>query len=212
MQPMFEALQAIDVVIFRFINGTLANPVTDLLMPFITDLNHLWAGRAIIVCAWLLLIVRGGKPGRAAALLVLLVIAIGDQLSSNVIKSVFLRPRPCHVVDGAVVVEGVRLLVGCGGGFSFPSSHAVNHFAAASFLTGYYPKAGRYLFGYAAIVALSRVFVGVHYPSDVAGGALIGMGVGWLCLLAWAQLRAVAPPLQPYGPAGPPPQAPRVVD
>jgi undecaprenyl-diphosphatase len=199
---MPEALQAIDVAIFRFINGTLANPVTDLLMPFITDLNQTWIGRVIIVSAWVLLILRGGKPGRAAALLVVLVVAVGDHFSSNVIKQIFGRPRPCHVVDGAVVIEGVRLLVGCGGGYAFPSSHAVNNFAAATFLSGYYPKASRYLFGYAALVALSRVFVGVHYPSDIAGGAIIGMAVGWLFLLGWAQIRVLAPPLRPYGPAG----------
>jgi undecaprenyl-diphosphatase len=130
-----------------------------------------------------------------------MVFAVADQLSSNVIKHLFLRPRPCHVVDGAVVVEGVRLLVGCGGGYSFPSSHAVNHFAAATFLSSYYPKAGRWLFCYAALVSLSRVFVGVHYPSDIAGGALIGMTVGWIFIQAWAQIRALAPPLRPYGPA-----------
>jgi undecaprenyl-diphosphatase len=199
---MPELLRAIDVWVFHLINATLANPVTDVVMPYLTDLNQVWFGRVLIAAAWLLLLVRGGKPGRAAALLLIPVIAVGDQLSSNVIKNLFMRPRPCHIVDGAVAVEGVRLLVGCGGGFSFPSSHAVNHFAAATFLSNYYPKAGRYLFGYAALVALSRIFVGVHYPADVLGGALIGIAVGWSFILAWAELRKLAPPLRPYGPAG----------
>lgn len=204
---MAEYARAVDVWIFHLINGTLSNPATDLLMPFLTDLNHYWVGRVIIGGAWILLIVRGGKPGRAAALLLVPLIAVSDQLSSNVIKDIFMRPRPCHLVDGAAAVEGVRLLVGCGGGFSFPSSHAVNHFAAATFLSNYYPRASRYLFGYAALVALSRVFVGVHYPSDIAGGALIGMGVGWLFSAAWTAIRGLAPPLFPYGPADAAPPA-----
>jgi undecaprenyl-diphosphatase len=204
---MVEFARSIDVWIFHLINGTLANPATDFLMPFLTDLNHYWIGRVIIGGAWILLIVRGGKPGRAAALMLIPLIAVSDQLSSNLIKGIFLRPRPCHVVNGAAAVEGVRLLVGCGGGFSFPSSHAVNHFAAATFLSTYYPRASWYLFGFAALVALSRVFVGVHYPFDIAGGAMIGVAVGWCFTVVWRAIRGLAPPLQPYGPAAAAPPA-----
>jgi undecaprenyl-diphosphatase len=206
--PMPDFLRMLDVGIFMFINGTLANPLTDAVMPFLTDLNLTWPGRALYAAALILLIVRGGKQGRAAVLLLIPVIAVADQMSSNIIKDIFMRPRPCHLVDGATVVGGVRLLVGCGGGFSFPSSHAVNHFAAATFLSDYYPKARAYLFGYASLVGLSRIFVGVHYPSDVLGGALIGTLVGLFFVRAWAALRAQAPLLRPYGPAAattPPP-------
>jgi undecaprenyl-diphosphatase len=205
--PMPEFLRTLDVALFRFINGTLANPVTDVIMPFLTDLNQTWVGRIIIVGALVLLVVRGGKPGRAAVLLLIPVIALGDQLSSNIIKGIFMRPRPCHIVDGATAVEGVRLLVGCGGGFSFPSSHAVNHFAAATLLAHYYPRWKWYLFAYAAIIGLSRIFVGVHYPSDVAGGMLIGGAVGWFFILVWAALRREVAALAPYGPPGASPPA-----
>ena len=198
---MVEFLSGVDVAIFRFLNQTLANPVTDVLMPFLTDLTSTWFGRILVGGVWLLLIVRGGKPGRAAAIILVPVIAVSDQLSSNLLKGIFLRPRPCHTVDGVAAVEGVRLLVGCGGGMSFPSSHAVNHFAAATWLRGYYPKAAPYLFAYASIIALSRVFVGVHYPADLLGGALIGAATGWAFHLAWRSFRKLAPPLGPYGPA-----------
>lgn len=197
---MPEFLRLADVAIFRFINLTLANPVTDVVMPFLTDLNQNWFGRGLIAAAWLLLVARGGKPGRAAAFLLIPLIAVSDQISSNVIKGLFMRPRPCHLLNGAAVVEGVRLLVGCGGGYSFPSSHAVNHFAAATLLSRYYPGAARYLFGYAALIALSRVFVGVHYPLDVIGGALIGLGVGWTFILVLGAILRQAPPLMVYGP------------
>lgn len=201
---MAEFLYGIDVALFRFLNGTLGNPVSDVVMPFLTDLNHSWAGRALFVAAWLLLVVRGGKPGRAAAFLLVILVAVGDQLSSNLLKQLFSRPRPCHAVDGAVMVGGIRLLVDCGGGLSFPSSHAVNHFSAATLLAHYYPRWTPWFFSWAALIGISRVSVGVHYPSDVAGGALFGVVVACGFILVWKSFREMVPALRQYGPAAAP--------
>jgi undecaprenyl-diphosphatase len=77
--------------------------------------------------------------------------------------------------------------VPCGGGKSFPSSHAVNNFAMAFLMSRLYPGARKYLFGFACLVGFSRVYVGVHYPADVLSGALIGMGIAW-CVLALYRL------------------------
>jgi undecaprenyl-diphosphatase len=68
---------------------------------------------------------------------------------------------------------------------SFPSSHAVNNFAIATMFAWYYRRWRYWFYAWAAVVALSRVFVGVHYPSDVAGGALIGTGVALAALALW---------------------------
>ena len=108
--------------------------------------------------------IKGGKRGRTAALLVVLVIVCSDQLSSFVIKPLVNRPRPCHTVEGVPVVENVHLLVGCGGGKSFPSSHAVNNFAVATLFAFFYKRARVWLFLWAFLVAFSRVAVGVHFP------------------------------------------------
>lgn len=184
---MSEFLYTLDVAAFTFLNGTLSNPVGDFLWPYITDWDRFLAVRIVLLGTWLSLIAFGGKRGRIAAVLIVLVIAGADQLSSSVIKPLVQRPRPCHVVDGTMVVPQVHLLVHCGGGKSFPSSHAVNTFAVATAFAFFYGRWWWAFYGWAALVAFSRVAVGVHYPSDILGGALIGTGVGWCVLLLWMQ-------------------------
>ncbi len=177
----------------------LGNPLFDTLMPIVTDLNQTWYGRTIMVGAWLLLLLKGGKPGRAAALLLIPLIVLSDQISSSLVKKWVMRPRPCHVIDGVPVVEGIRLLVGCGGGYSFPSSHAVNNFAAATLLAYHLPRWSWHFFGWASIVAFSRISVGVHYPSDVVGGIVLGLCTAWLFLLGWKMVVLRYPAIDPFG-------------
>lgn len=173
---MADFLYNIDVQVFYFINKTIANPVTDSVMPFITELNH-W--KIFYVIMWLYLMIAGGKRGRIAGILVLFLVLISDQLSSNLVKHVIERARPCNVLPG------VHLLVGCTGSFSFPSSHAVNNFAGAVFFSHFYPRFTAAFYSAAILMALSRVFCGVHYPSDILGGMIIGMLIGWLYILLW---------------------------
>jgi undecaprenyl-diphosphatase len=82
-------------------------------------------------------------------------------------------------------LQNVHLLVSCGSGFSFPSSHAVNNFAAALILAFFFPQNKWWFFGFAALVAFSRVYVGVHYLFDVIGGAVIGLFCAGSVLLAF---------------------------
>ncbi len=176
---MSEALYGIDVALFRFFNGTIANPVFDLLMPFVTDLNKQPVVLILVVGMLVWLGVKGGSRGRAALLLLVLTIIVSDQLNSFVIKQLFGRIRPCHVLTD------VHLLVSCGSGLSFPSSHAVNNFAAAVILSSFYRKWLWVFMSFAALVAFSRVSVGVHYPSDILAGAVLGAGIGALMLLLY---------------------------
>ncbi|HLB01237.1 MAG TPA: phosphatase PAP2 family protein, partial [Bacteroidota bacterium] len=125
---------------------------------------------------------------------------ISDQVSSSLLKKLIMRPRPCHAIGGLPVEEHIRLLVDCGGGFSFPSSHAVNNFAAAMLLSHFYPRRRMALFFVAGIVAFSRISVGVHYPSDVLGGMLVGMLVAAVCILGWMLVVAYYPGLDPLAP------------
>jgi len=166
---VLEFLNSIDIASFRFFNGGLSNSVFDFLMPFITDLNK---QRLVLVFVAVILfgmLIRGRSQVRIAAILLILTIIVGDQLNSSVIKYWFERPRPCQVL------HNVHLLVSCGSGFSFPSSHAVNNFAAALILAFFFPRAKWWFFGFASIVAFSRVYVGVHYPSEIIGGMVIGL-------------------------------------
>lgn len=171
-------IQAIDEKIFYFINVTLANPVTDKFFPFITVEKHWFIFWTII---WLYLVIAGGKRGRVAALLILLLLIISDQ-GSNLIKDLVQRVRPCNTLPN------VHLLVGCTSSFSFPSSHAVNNFAGAYFFTYFYPRLKWGLYTGAFLMAMSRLFCGVHYLSDILAGILIGLFFGWVVITLWKAL------------------------
>ncbi len=99
------------------------------------------------------------------------------------------RPRPCQ---NEALKEEVRLLVPCGSGYSFTSNHATNHFALAVFFAGtlgvFFKRWRWLLFLWAALVAYAQVYVGVHYPLDVAAGALLGMTIGSLVVLIWKRI------------------------
>jgi len=202
---MIEFLYTIDVALFHFLNGTIANPVGDFLWPLVTDYDRFLAVRVLLLAVWILLLVKGGTRGRTAALMVIPVLILADQLSSSVIKVLVARPRPCHEVAGVPVVQGIHMLVGCGPGRSFPSSHAVNNFAVATLFSSYYRRGRWALYGWASLVALSRPAVGVHYPSDILGGAVIGVCVALAVVCSWnAFCRRYFP-----GIAVPPPEAHR---
>jgi undecaprenyl-diphosphatase len=160
-------ISAYDQALFYLINGAWS-PQLDLLMPFITNKWN-FVVPTVIVSAYVA--VRGGRPGRLmiAASIVLVLCADG---SATVLRSLFHRTRPCHVLTG------VRLLVGCTDSFSFPSNSAANVFALAVVVVFFYRKLAVPAFVAATLVGYSRVYVGVHYPLDVFGGALLGIGLG----------------------------------
>jgi len=174
-----EVLYGIDVAVFRFLNQTIANPVFDLLMPFLTDLNKQPIILFLVGAGLIALAVKGGVMGRTTVILLILTILLSDQLNSSVIKHLFTRIRPCHVLND------VHLLVGCGSGYSFPSSHAVNNVAAATVLSYFYRKWLWAFMTFAGVVAFSRVSVGVHYPFDILAGAVLGVVIGVLVLFGY---------------------------
>jgi len=122
-----------------------------------------------------------GKHIWLVAISVALMILASDQLSVHLFKNVFLRYRPCH---NLLIQDIMHLNGNCGGTYGFISSHAANTFALAMFLTLFFKNRinyfGVYIFLWAGFVSYSRVYNGVHYPADVAVGALVGMLIGWL--------------------------------
>jgi len=122
----------------------------------------------------------GWKKGLGVLGVALLMIAFTDQVT-NLFKSGFARLRPCHDPDIAPLMRLVKAR--CGGQFGFFSGHASNSFAVALFFVGLFHKQYphmRWLILWAAMVAYSRVYVGVHYPLDIFCGAIFGTASGYM--------------------------------
>jgi len=79
----------------------------------------------------------------------------------------------------------INLLVKKGGRFSFVSNHAANSFAFAVVIYYFYGRKQLWVFPLAGLIAISRVYVGVHYPADIICGALFGYGLAWCMLSVW---------------------------
>ena len=113
-----------------------------------------------------------------------LTVGLSDLLSSQLIKKSIMRPRPCHIQEELVELV---LRVPCGTGYSFTSSHATNHMALAVFIvltTAFLWKSWRHIFViWALIIGFAQIYVGVHYPADVASGFLLGGVVSFVS--AW---------------------------
>lgn len=190
---MIEFLYSIDKAVFLFINQTLSNPVSDVLWPLITDYDKFWVVRMPLIIVWLLLLIKGGRAGRTVAIMIIPVIFFTDKINSAFIKEWVSRPRPCHEVDGVPIIQGIHMLVDCGPGKSFPSSHAVNNFAVGTVFSHYFPKWKWWFLGWASLVALSRPAVGVHYPSDILAGAALGTAMALLVIWTWRNIERAYP-------------------
>lgn len=168
---MVDFLYSIDVSIFYLLNQTISNPLFDNFFPYITNIKSWYL---VYIIFWLLLIFKSGRIGKISAILIILVIALSDQISSHLLKNLFERVRPCNAL------QDVNLLISCSKSYSMPSSHAVNNFAAAIFFSKLFPKYKLPLIIVAVLMALSRPIVGVHYFSDIVIGASIGTIIGYL--------------------------------
>jgi undecaprenyl-diphosphatase len=178
---MISVLSSWDITLFRLINGQGHNYFLDWFMPFMTDLKNFRYVLPVLV-VWVL--VREKKAGIVFLVFIGITLGITDPFSSHWLKDWVGRVRPCHVL------EEVRLLTDCNTSYSFPSSHAVNIFAAAFFLSQPLKKLSPLFFGIAGIVGYSRVYIGIHYPLDVIGGAAIGLLIAWP--MRWLKDQVVA--------------------
>lgn len=179
MNGFIAFLYHIDVALFHFFNGQLANPVFDAVMPVITNTANLRLVVAVAVLFWLW---KGKNKGRWAVLFALAAWGIADFGNSHWIKPIFARPRPC------LTLPDVHLLVGCGMTYSFPSGHAVTTFTIATFLSLVYPRARWVLFSLAGLISYSRIAVGVHYPFDTLAGMVEGAIFGYLFFFLFMKL------------------------
>lgn len=174
---MLDKILYVDKIIFLFINNDCANPILDFIFPW-------WRHRLFWVPLYLFvayfLITEYGRKGFWMLLTLLITFAISDVTSSHIIKPFVERIRPCNAPD---LLGMVRMLVGCGAGFSFPSAHATNHFAFAVCLSNILPNKRKQLLLWSCLwassIAIAQVYVGVHYPIDVTFGSFLGIVIGY---------------------------------
>jgi undecaprenyl-diphosphatase len=110
-------------------------------------------------------------------------VGLNDFISHNVLKELVARPRPCHTLPD------LQHITNCSNSYSFPSNHASNLFTAATVTGLCFKKFAFIAYICALLVGYSRVYLGVHYPSDVLGGALWGIMMGTLGYLFYKKIR-----------------------
>jgi undecaprenyl-diphosphatase len=171
MQKMGQWIHRGDISAFIWVNRVWRNSIIDSVMSFLTN----FGGAIFSICLSLLLLISGSSNwydvGSHLAVSLLL-----SHLAVAVCKRAIPRLRPYRVLDQ--VFTGTKLLQDA----SFPSGHSTAAFCSAAVLSSALPELSGGFYSLATLVAISRVYLGMHYPSDVLIGALLGAGTVWLVL------------------------------
>lgn len=169
--PIYQSIQQIDYSIFQFINQTLQHPFLDSTMPWLRD-KRTWLPLYFIIVYYCL---KKKHYGLLIFFYLVLCTITTDIINHQLLKPYFHRLRPCYEFPNTVRL----LLDGCGGKWSFPSSHAANHTAIAIGIIRchLFTKATikYYLLIWVALIGYAQIYVGVHYPSDILAGIVLGM-------------------------------------
>ena len=167
MEILLDIIRSVDYNILLLIADRLRGGVLD---PVMTMLSLIGNGGAVwITLAVLLLFFR--KTRRAGAAMLLAMLA-GFLVGNLWLKELVMRPRPF------VTHSDLTALLDPGDPWSFPSGHALSSFAAATALCCFHRKTGVLALVLAALIAFSRLYASVHYPTDVLAGALLGVLIG----------------------------------
>jgi undecaprenyl-diphosphatase len=182
---MIESILEADQQFFLWLNSfhtTWLDPV----MYWITNKYTWFPVYGILVIG---IVIKYGWEGVRIVLILAVIIAACDQLTSGFMKPTFERLRPCHSPS---IANFVHLVKGCGGQYGFVSSHAANSFGLAAALWLFLSSWSSWFavgFVWAAVVSYSRIYVGVHYPLDIIVGAFIGVILAWLIYQLYQRYR-----------------------
>lgn len=160
----FSAVMNLDIQWFYFVNQSIHNAFFNVVMPIVSNAGE----NGLIWFVVALLLYLSGPKTRRTSFLMLLALFVSFLLGEEILKHIFQRPRPF------LSLEGVNLLITSPGSFSFPSGHTANAFASSLVIARKIPRLAWPVLLLAVIMAFSRVYVGVHYPLDILGGALLG--------------------------------------
>lgn len=179
---MLEQIEKLDQELFLFLNEQ-HSPFWDTIMVTVSD-KYFWIPFYLLLIGYI--IWRYKMQSIPMLLMAIAAIGLADYVASGIFKPFFARLRPCHDPEISAMVNLVR---GCGGQFGFLSSHASTGFALAVFfnliLSDRYLIFKIVLVAWAVVVSYSRIYLGVHYPGDTLGGALVGAGTAMLAVVAY---------------------------
>ena len=163
----------LDWTILHWIQNTLVCPAMDFLMPKITLLGN--GGAVWILAAGVLL---ATKKYRKYGAFLLVGLAFGVLIGNLTLKPLIARPRPCWLD------ESVQLLIANPTDYSFPSGHTLSSVIGATVLTKANRKFGLAAIPLAALIAFSRLYLYVHFPTDILAAAVLGVGIGFVtCMI-----------------------------
>ncbi len=172
-ESVFSKVTPTDLSILRFIRGNMRCGFLDWLMPIVTKLGDagiIW----IVIAVVFLFFKKTRRTGAAMGVAMLLGLAVGNGLLKNWIA----RPRPFDVIGRAVHPD--QLLIDPPTDYSFPSGHTLSSFAAATAIYRDHTLLGFIAYVVAGFIAFSRMYLYVHYPTDILGGVVLGILLGLL--------------------------------
>ena len=174
---LFQKILHEDYALMLKINRDWTNQAFDNIALFIREPSF-WI--PLYVFLILFIILNFGRKGVYCIFSLILLVIVSDLISSQLIKQLLFRPRPCR--DEVMAMQIRFLAKTCGLNGSFTSSHATNHFAIAMFIYQMLKKISPFWgigFLWAGMISYAQVYVGVHYPLDIIGGALLGNILGY---------------------------------
>lgn len=165
---MFEWIQSADWAILFWIQQTMKSGFLDVVIPLITKLGDVGA-------IWLLsaVVMLFTKKYRKCGIMLLVGLAIGFLIGNLWLKPMIARDRPSWIDSS------VQILVSNPKDFSFPSGHTLSSVIAATILTLNNRKFGLIAIPLALLIAFSRMYLYVHFPSDIFVGAFLGVLIGY---------------------------------
>ncbi len=188
---ILEALKGWDKELFLSLNG-IHSPFWDYVMTLFT-FTQTWLLFYLVVLV--IITKRYGRKALFVFLAITVLIVLADQIS-GVLKHSIMRLRPSNDPELSSLAH---IFFRKGGKYGFVSAHAANAFAFATF-SSFLFRNRRYaffIFPWALLIAYTRIYLGVHYPGDILGGALLGILIGWgvyrLLLIAEARLSPIKP-------------------